>query len=88
MPGMAGTKVIVILAIVVVGACAFAFISLSPYRSVGAGVGQGDVRGSMEFGGLNRTYLLHVLSSRDGTRSMPLVLAFHGGGGNGKAWNG
>ena len=34
--------------------------------------------------GLERTYLIHVPLDYDGTNPVPLVLVFHGGGGNGK----
>src|SRR4051794_9131918 len=36
---------------------------------------------SIEHGGLTRTYRLHIPPSYDGSRPVPLVLAFHGGGG-------
>jgi polyhydroxybutyrate depolymerase len=35
---------------------------------------------SFEFGGLTRTYLLHVPSSYDGSTSVPLVIVLHGAG--------
>ncbi len=36
---------------------------------------------TLTFGGLDRTYELHLPNSYDGMNQMPLVLAFHGGGG-------
>jgi polyhydroxybutyrate depolymerase len=40
--------------------------------------------GSIRFAGLKRTYLIYIPSSYDKTRSMPLLIALHGGGGSGK----
>ena len=45
--------------------------------------GAGDATGSMLFGGLERTYRVHVPPSHDKTKPAPLVLALHGGGGTG-----
>src|SRR5262245_42601457 len=42
-----------------------------------------DRRGELRSGGVSRTYLLHVPPSYDGSRAVPLVLAFHGVGGQG-----
>jgi len=39
---------------------------------------------SIIFGGLKRTYLIHIPSSHDKTKSTPLLIALHGGGGTGK----
>jgi polyhydroxybutyrate depolymerase len=39
---------------------------------------------SIVFGGLKRTYLIHIPPSRDKTKSMPLLITLHGGGGTGK----
>jgi polyhydroxybutyrate depolymerase len=44
----------------------------------------GDSDGSLEFGGLTRTYVLHVPSSYDGSRAVPLVVNLHGFGSNGR----
>jgi polyhydroxybutyrate depolymerase len=41
----------------------------------------GDYTDSTVWDGLERTYLLHVPSSYDKNKSMPLVIALHGGGG-------
>ena len=38
---------------------------------------------TMEFGGKTRTYLLHIPPKHNKARLAPLVLVFHGGGGNG-----
>ena len=40
-------------------------------------------RGTIEAGGLTRTYAYHLPASVDGSRPVPLLLAFHGGGGDG-----
>jgi hypothetical protein len=44
----------------------------------------GDSKGSLSFGGLTRTYLLHLPPSYSATKLLPLVLALHGGGGTGQ----
>ncbi len=41
-----------------------------------------SVAGSIEHGGIPRTFLLHVPPSSAKGSPAPLVLAFHGGGGN------
>src|SRR4051794_12872318 len=43
--------------------------------------GPGTHELSIEHGHLTRTYRLHIPPSYDGSRPVPLVLAFHGGGG-------
>ncbi len=43
-----------------------------------------DYSDSIIFGGLERTYLLHIPTSYDKTKPLPLVIALHGGGGTGK----
>ncbi len=42
-----------------------------------------DAELSLSVGGQERTYLLHVPASYNGFEAVPLVLDFHGGGGNG-----
>ena len=37
---------------------------------------------SLTFDGIQRKYILHLPASYDGSRAVPLVLAFHGGAGN------
>lgn len=44
----------------------------------------GDHRGTVEFGGSERSYLLHVPPSYTGAEPTPLVVVFHGGGGSGE----
>jgi polyhydroxybutyrate depolymerase len=44
-----------------------------------------DLTRSLEAGGRARTSLVHVPPSYDGSRSVPLVLVLHGGGGNAAA---
>lgn len=43
----------------------------------------GDRLGSIESGGVERTYRTHLPKSYDGEKPVPLLLAFHGGGGDG-----
>ncbi len=45
---------------------------------------RGDIRGTVQSGGLSRTYLLHVPPGDDPAAPWPLVLALHGGGGQGR----
>src|SRR5262249_8322287 len=47
-------------------------------------VGPGNHDGTIQFGGLQRTYHLHVPPSYTGQKATPLVFVFHGGGGNGE----
>jgi polyhydroxybutyrate depolymerase len=44
--------------------------------------GKGDSSRSMQAGGRERTYIVHLPPSYDGTRATPLVLVLHGGTGN------
>jgi len=44
----------------------------------------GDSARTIQSGGLNRTFLLHVPPSYDGSADVPLVLAYHGHGGTGR----
>ncbi|HAJ57256.1 MAG TPA: hypothetical protein DCL35_05745 [Candidatus Omnitrophica bacterium] len=55
---------------------------LSPGAVAGKGRGPGDYDFLLGHGGLERTYRAHVPQSYDAQRPVPLVLAFHGGGGN------
>jgi polyhydroxybutyrate depolymerase len=80
-------KVTVILCTVLIGASAFTYISFTASRlpnNPNNRVSSGDIHASMEFGGLTRTYLIHVPPSYDRTTAMPLLLVFHGGGGTGE----
>ncbi len=43
-----------------------------------------DHRGSISWDGLERTYLIHIPPSWNSVKSMPLVIALHGGGGTGE----
>ncbi len=47
-------------------------------------LGPGDYDFSLVHDGLTRTYKVYVPSSYDKTKSMPLVIALHGGGGSGR----
>jgi len=74
-------KVVLATALVII--VIFAVIYLNQYRSYSSSVTTGDFQGSLEYGGLQRTYLIHIPSSYNGTKAVPLVLVFHGGGGTG-----
>jgi len=45
-------------------------------------LGEGNYRFSLAYGGLARKYLVHIPSAYNKSNQTPLVLAFHGGGGN------
>ncbi|HEX2672676.1 MAG TPA: PHB depolymerase family esterase [Polyangiaceae bacterium] len=45
----------------------------------------GNTDKTLSVGGSSRSYTLHVPSTYDGTKAVPLVLDFHGLGGNGKS---
>ena len=49
-----------------------------------AGIRRGDIRGTLQSGALVRSYLLHVPPGYDAAAPWPLVLALHGGGGQGR----
>lgn len=51
-----------------------------------AGDGARDVEMKMTFGGLERTYVLHLPRARDPKKPAPLVLALHGGSGTGEGF--
>jgi polyhydroxybutyrate depolymerase len=59
--------------------CALFLISFSGNR-----IPLSDTTGSIVVGGLKRTYLIHIPAS-DFSRSMPILIVLHGGGGNGKS---
>jgi polyhydroxybutyrate depolymerase len=67
----------------VAGALAGAAPGVEP-AATGNGIRRGDVRGSLRFGGVTRTYLLHVAARYDASSDWPLVLALHGGGAQGR----
>jgi polyhydroxybutyrate depolymerase len=45
----------------------------------------GDSRQSIQWDGLERTFLLHIPTGYDGSKPLPLVFVLHGAGGNGKS---
>ena len=42
----------------------------------------GDYNGALEFGGVGRTFILHVPTNHDGRTALPLVVMLHGGFGS------
>jgi polyhydroxybutyrate depolymerase len=55
----------------------------TPAESVAKGEAE-DIWGSLPYGGMERTYLLHLPQAYDGKESLPVLFVFHGGGGQGK----
>src|SRR5687767_1404970 len=53
-----------------------------------AALAPGDHALSLQHGGRQRSYLLHVPRATESARSLPLVLAFHGGGGEAEGFKG
>ena len=51
-------------------------------RSGAAPAPSADATRTLMFGGIQRSYILHIPPSYDGSHTLPLVLDFHGGGGN------
>jgi polyhydroxybutyrate depolymerase len=49
-----------------------------------ATLAKGNSDKTLQFGGKNRSYVLHVPNAYDGTKPVPLIIDFHGLGGNGK----
>jgi polyhydroxybutyrate depolymerase len=49
-------------------------------------LGPGDHTRRLTVGGRERSYLVHVPGSYDGSKPYPVVLVFHGGGSNAKQW--
>jgi polyhydroxybutyrate depolymerase len=60
---------------------AIAFVA--PLRSEN---GLEENKRTLTFGGLERTYFLHIPKSHDSAKPYPVVLVFHGGGSNAKQW--
>ena len=53
-------------------------------KDKGSSANQRDYSGSFEFGGITRSYHIHIPLSYDGENPIPLLLVFHGAGGSGK----
>jgi len=70
------------LLIVALGACQRGR-STSPATPTSPAHGPADIDGSLQSGGLTRTYHVHLPAGYSAARPAPLVLAFHGGGGDG-----
>jgi len=63
------------------------FLSLA-WASPGAAafaLGPGNYDRSVTFGGMERSYVVHVPASYDPSKPSPVILNFHGGGGNSKS---
>src|SRR5215208_2913776 len=55
---------------------------LIDFNASGRGVAPGDYKRTITVGGRVRSYLLHLPSSPDRGKPMPVVIVLHGGGGN------
>jgi polyhydroxybutyrate depolymerase len=73
-------KVILLIALAISLLC----LSACSRPAYAPGGQAGDRHGSIAWDGLERTFLLHVPASWNGSRSLPLVIALHGGGGTGE----
>ena len=74
-----GTLALVML----LGACSSIAAKLKPSKQVAQP--RTDAEGSLQVGNLTRLYDLHVPSSYNSQKAVPLVLVFHGASGDGKA---
>jgi len=66
--------------------CAATFTAASCRRDKGSPAeteGDRDISASLDYAGVERTYLLHLSPAYDGKEALPLLFAFHGGGGDG-----
>jgi polyhydroxybutyrate depolymerase len=61
---------------------ALTFGLLACVRSFRAAPGSADTTRTLAFDGIERSYILHIPPSYNGSQAAPLVLSFHGGGGN------
>jgi polyhydroxybutyrate depolymerase len=61
---------------------ALTLVLLACARSGAARAPSTDSTRTLLFGGIERSYILHIPPSYDGNHALPLVLDFHGGGGN------
>ncbi len=59
------------------GSTAAALVTPGSACSPARPVASGDASSTIESGGLTRSYILHVPPAYDGSRALPLVLAFH-----------
>lgn len=69
-------------AIVVIVLCVSTAGFAAKRRSVRSGPGSTEVGRAVTVGGITHEYHVYVPASYDGTRAVPLLLFFHGGGGN------
>ncbi len=53
-------------------------------KSLRSAPASGDTTRTLTVNGIERSYVIHVPSSYDGSQPVPLVMDFHGGGGNAK----
>lgn len=73
------------LAVAAVAAAAFLCLGFTPSEARRRAYGPGDYDFSLKTGGLSRTFVVHVPPGYDANKPLPLVIAFHGGGGTAHA---
>jgi polyhydroxybutyrate depolymerase len=75
------TAIIAMLAVAMFAGTAFKRFELAASDSPeSTAPGPGATSGALEFGGLKRTYFVHVPTGYDGIKPLPLVFVLHGGG--------
>ncbi len=68
---------VIIVALIVGGTAIGVFVYLKISES-------GDIQGSITVDGIKRTFIIHLPKNYSKNNSMPMIIALHGGGGNGK----
>lgn len=76
------TRLLVAIPMLILGALACARGRQIPTPSLALTPPAGDLSRSLDFDGDERSYILHIPPKLDATRALPLVIVFHGGGGN------
>ena len=60
------------------------WVFLLPAHSEALHLGPGQYEKALIHDGIRRTYIVHIPPQYDLQKALPLVLVFHGGGGNAK----
>lgn len=75
----------VILVVAAISLAAFMSMGFTPSEARRRAYGPGDYDFSLKHNGLSRTFIVHVPPGYDANKPLPLVIAFHGGGGSARA---